>query len=362
MGEARLKSAILGLNEEGLELLDAIDSVGQAGGFDIVAVADREVKLAENVAKRYDCAFFDDYRQLVVQNQLDVLFVAEPLHVCDEQVVAAMKKNFHIVKSGPPGLDFEQLAELSRQACKQKVRLITVNCSRFMPTLKLLFEYVQSEGVENFHLITAVCNLPKRPDNDSERWLNDPQLAGGGVLLRNAYEIIDQIVRNFGIPQQVYSLNTNVAPDKQQRLSITEDTVIAAMKFSDTLICNLIASRIIGPAYRGLRLYSKDKYLTVTETDFTVFDSLGEIIQQSNHTTSRADALVAMLENVALVLQSEDKNAIFADENTDLNNIAVIESAYLSAKTSMPEDPVRILEMVNAEPIRVWSSSAKRIV
>lgn len=351
MGEEKLKSAILGLNEEGLELLNAID---RAGAFDIVAVGDSQTKLAEKTAQRHNCAFFDDYRQLVVQNQLDILFVAVPLHICDEHVAAAMKKNFHIVKLGPPALDFEQAAELSRLAGKQNIRLITVNPSRFLPTFKLLAEYVQSERIENFHLITAVCNLPKRPDNDSERWLNDPQLAGGGVLLRNAYEIIDQIVRNFGIPQQVYSLNTNIAPDKQQRLSITEDTAIAAMKFSDTLICNLIASRIIGPQYRGLRLYSKDKCMTVTETDFTVFDSLGEIIQQNKHDISRADATVAMLENIALTLQSEAKNAVFADENTDLNNVAVIESAYLSAKTSMPEDPARILKMVSAEPIRVW--------
>ncbi len=46
MGEEKLKSAILGLNEEGLELLDAID---RAGAFDIVAVGDSRTKLAENI-------------------------------------------------------------------------------------------------------------------------------------------------------------------------------------------------------------------------------------------------------------------------------------------------------------------------
>ena len=84
MAKEKLKSAILGLNEEGLELLSAID---QAGTFDIVAVGDSQAKLAENIAQRHDCAFFDDYRQLVVQNQLDVLFVAVPLHICDEHIV-----------------------------------------------------------------------------------------------------------------------------------------------------------------------------------------------------------------------------------------------------------------------------------
>ena len=59
MSEEKLKSAILGLNEEGLGLLSAIDS---AGVFDIVAVGDSQTKLAEKTAQRHNCAFFDDYR------------------------------------------------------------------------------------------------------------------------------------------------------------------------------------------------------------------------------------------------------------------------------------------------------------
>ena len=42
--------------------------------------------------------------------------------------------------------------------------------------------------------------------------------------------------------------------------------------------------------------------------------------------------------------------------------MAVIEAAYLSARTAMPEEPQRILEIVGSEPANIWTSAAKRII
>ena len=48
----------------------------------------------KKIARKYEAVAFDDYRQLVVQNALDVLIVADPMHLCQEYVRAAMKKAF----------------------------------------------------------------------------------------------------------------------------------------------------------------------------------------------------------------------------------------------------------------------------
>ena len=46
-----------------------------------------------------------------------------------------------------------------------------------------------------------------------------------------------------------------------------------------------------------------------------------------------------------------EENVLGADEDACLNNMAVIESAYLSARTAMPEEPSRILQLTNAKKI-----------
>ena len=343
MSQGKLKTAILGLTDKGQQLLTA---AAQSEQFDIAAVADADAELAEKIAHRYGCEAFDDYRQLVIQNQLDVLIVAAPPHLCDEHMRAAMKKKFNILKLIPPALDFEQTAELIRLAKSEKVRFAAAHSHRFRPGFRKLADYLESQNAKDFHLITGVCNLQINLDHPSQRWLSDPQLAGGGVLLRSCYELIDLIVRNFGIAQQVYCVSTNQAPDKQQRLSITEDTVVLTMKFSDTLVANLVASRVFGPPGQMLKIHTKDGFLTASGANFILYDNLGNIVDRFEPESTESDSTAKMLETFADSLLSPDKNRPFDKENSDLITMAVIESAYLSARTAMPEEPLKVLEMV----------------
>lgn len=343
MSQDRLRTAILGLTAKGRQMLEA---AGATGLFDIVAVADPDLELAERIARRYEAEAFDDYRQLVIQNQLDVLLVADPMYLCDEHVRAAMKKKFNILKLIPPALDFEQAAELVRLAKSEKVRFVVANSHRFYPGFRKLNNYLESKDTKDIHLITAVNNLPRSLDCPGERWLSDPQLAGGGVLLRNCYELIDLIVLNFGIPQQVYCVNTNQAPDKQQRLSITEDTAVVAMRFSDTLVASLVASRVFGPPRQMLRMHSENEFLTATGANLTVCDNRGSIIEQFESESGESESTAEMLENFAHTMFSSDKNLSIDDQNCNLNTMAVIEAAYLSGRTAMSEEPARILDMV----------------
>jgi len=343
MSQDRLRTAILGLTDKGRQMLEA---AGATGLFDIVAVADADAELAEKTAGRYEAEAFDDFRRLVIQNQLDVLLVADPMYLCDEHIRAAMKKKFNILKLIPPALDFEQAAELIRLAKSENVRFAVANSHRFRPGLRKLNNYLQSKDTKDIHFITAVNNLPRDPHCPSERWLSDPQLAGGGVLLRNCYELFDLIVMNFGIPQQVYCISTNQAPDKQQRLSITEDTAVVTMKFSDTLVANLVASRVFGPPRQILRMHSEKEFWTASDTNLTVWDNLGNVIDRFEAESDESESTAQMLENFAQNLLSPDKNRFGREQNSILDTMAVIESAYLSARTAVPEEPAKILDMV----------------
>lgn len=79
MREAPLKTAVLGLDNTGRLLLEAVRGLDY---FTIVAVADGDTNLSQQVARQFNCTAYDDYRQLVMQNQLDCLFVAARPHLC----------------------------------------------------------------------------------------------------------------------------------------------------------------------------------------------------------------------------------------------------------------------------------------
>jgi len=357
MSEGKLKTAVLGLDDEGRLLLEAASKIDY---FEIAAVADKDGTLAERVAAEYKCAAFDDYRQLIIQNQLDCLFVAAGMYSCEKQVRAAMKKKFNILKLAPAARNFEEAAEFVRLAEDENIKFAVANVSRFAQSFLAFRRFLQQGRIEQIFLITAFCNVGDQPHRDPKHdrvpsgtqpaWQTDPKLAGGGVLLRNCYGIIDQIIWNFPTPEQVYSLNTNQAADRQQRLYLTEDTAVVTMKFSDTLIGNLIASKAFGPGQKFLKVYGKDRILTVSNKQLIVGDELGQTSEELKYDDDQVGWYRALLENFALSILSPDGNKLCSSGRENLKNMAVIESAYLSARTAMPEEPGRILQMAQIEP------------
>jgi len=348
MSEKKLETALLGLKDRGQLLLEAASKVDY---FHIHAVADKDTKLAERLAEEYNCTAYDDYRQLIIQNQFDCLLVAAGMHSCDEYIRMAIKKKFNILKLPPPARNFEEASEFVRLAEDENIKFAVANPSRFARSFLAMREFLQEGRIEQVFLITAFCAVG---DERSAGWQTDLKLAGGGVLLRACYEIIDQIVCNFATPQQVYSLNTNTAADRQQRLYLTEDTAIVTMKFTDTSFGNLIASSVFGPQRTSLKVYGKNKTLTVSDTHFSVSDGFGRTSEEFAYDDNKAVCMAKLLENFALSILLPDENKLLSTARDNLKNMAVIESAYLSARTGMPEEPGRILQMAQAEPINIW--------
>jgi len=339
MSEGKLKTAVLGIDEKGQLLLKA---ASQLDYFQIQAVADTDTHLAEKLAAEYKCTAYNDYRQLIMQNQLDCLLIAAGMHSCDEYVRAAIKKKFNVLKLAPAARNFEEAAEFVQLAEDEGVKFAIANPSRFAQSFLAFRKFLQENKVEQVFLITAFCNIG---NEIVPTWQSDPKLAGGGVLLRNCYEMIDQITWNFSIPQQVYSLTTNQAGDKKQRLYLTEDAAIVTMKFNDTLSGSLIALQRpeLGPKQEFLRVYGKDKILTVSSDQLTISNGLSQNSEPLQYDHDPFSWETALLENFGLSILSPDEQELCSSGRENLKNMAVIESAYLSARTGFPEEPGRIL-------------------
>ena len=348
MPETKLKTGILGLGVDAEMLLSAAAS---SRWIEVVCVSDSDADICQKLAGEYGCEGFDDYRQLIIQNDLDILIAGLPMCICGEHIKAAMEKHFNILKLPPAARDFEEVAEFVQLAEEQDVKFAVANPSRFAESFIALREFLfggqQSQNAIKHHgifLITANCSVS---DHKMCPWQSDPKLSGGGILLHNCYELIDQIVWNFSGPEQVYCLNTNKAADSQQRLYLTEDTSVLTMKFSDTCFGNVIASRRAQTAAHRqlLNVYCKDKILTVFDNRFVVSNTDGQIEKELEYDDDEPGRMKKLLENFALSILSPDENKLGSSIRENLANMAVIESAYLSARTGMPEQPGRILEM-----------------
>ncbi|MCK4913316.1 MAG: Gfo/Idh/MocA family oxidoreductase [Planctomycetes bacterium] len=332
MNENKLKTAVIGLGEKGQMLLEAA-----AGGcFGIIAVADKDLKLAESTAAKFGCVGFDDYRQLIIQNQLDCLLVADGLHNCAEQIKTAIKKQVNIFKLAPLGRDFDQASEFAGLAEMENVKFAVGITNRFSQSYSHLRQFLEQGKAGRIFSLSAVCNVNSKT---VPGWQSDLKLAGGGVLLQNCYGLIDTIVSNFKIPQQIYALITSKAGDKKQRMYLTEDTAVITMKFSDTLFGNLVANRTFGDSSEWLKIFGENKILTVKQNRFTVTDSAGQIEEDLVCTDNLVGRLSAQLENFALSISRPSENKLISSAAENLNTMRVLQAAYLSARTGFCEEP-----------------------
>jgi predicted dehydrogenase len=350
MGEGKLNTAVLGLDEAGKVMLEAASQVEL---FDIEAVADTDSQLAEQTAEQYGCRAYDDYRQLIAQNRFDCLLVAAPTHTCDEHLRAAIKKKSSVLKLAPPARNFEEAVEFHRLSQAEGTKFAVANPWRFAETFGALREYLEQGRMEHMFLVTIRGEFPIESDS---AWRSDPKLAGGGVLLHNGYGLLDQLIWNFGVPAQVYALNVSTARDRQQRLYRTEDTALVAMRFSDSFIAHLtVVPAVRDAAQPGLiEVFGKDRIVTVSAESFRISDRNECGCAQSGCECDESGRMQRALESFALSVLWPDKNPVCSSLAESLKNMAVIEAAYLSGRTGMPEEPGRVLRMVRRESTFIW--------
>jgi predicted dehydrogenase len=344
MNQPPLRTAILGLTEQGRMLLEC---AAKTNLFKIEAVADKDGELAQKFGRRYDCRHYDDYRLAVMPGGLDVVFAAAPLHTCAEYIHAALDRKLHILKVAPPARTFNELAEFVRQANDAGVSFAVSSNLRFSRAYTALREYLEQNCIEDILLVTARCS----EDQSDEPWQRDPKLAGGGVLLCSCYELLDQLIQNFGTPDEVYSVHTSHAPDRQQRLYVTEDTAVVTMKFSDTLTANIIASNTLTTGTKILEAYGRRENILVENGQFSIFDNQNKLIKKISETASISELTSQLLANFAESIADPVKTPPLSSGTSHFRTMAVIESAYLSARTGSPESPARVLQM--SQNIRV---------
>jgi len=322
--------------------------------FDIVAVAEKETEVAQNTARQYGCAAFDDYRQLVIQNELDCLLVAAGLYSCEQHIRSAIKKKFNIFKLKPPARNFEEASELVRLAKAEGVKLSVGVPLRFGEVFAQLNSVIETGTVEQVSLVTVDSEYRReyRP-----AWHNDPNLAGGGALLREGYEIIDLMVQVFGVPELVYSLVTNTASDRQQRHALTEDSAVVTMKYGSDLCVNLVVTRALGPQseIENTRCFGKEKVLILCRDKMRIEDRTGRKLKQKRLAYDESAAMKESLESFAMSILEPQEHKLQCSGQEQLKNMAVIEAAYLSSRTGMPEQPRRILALEEVEPMLFWA-------
>ena len=326
----KLSAGIIGLGDSGVKLLGELN---RNNNYRIKAVADRDKELAQNYGQQYDAVWYDDYRLAIVQEKLDVLFLMQPTYLCAECIALAAKKGVHVFKGAPLGRTLPEASQWIRQMEKAGKFFHVGARKRFSPGYLYCHQLLQEKRIGSIYLLQAegVVNFQGEFD-----WRGDPVLSGGGVLLEMAYRLIDQITWNTGTPEKLYSLNTNFCSKRALPPYRTEDTAVVTMKFPDGAIGNLVCSWMSGNSEERFIVYGTEGKILAGENVLRLCDSAGNTIQEEHFKTDESWQISQEVRHFAGCI-FDDKIKPVSTARQHLANVAIIETAYLSGRTQLPE-------------------------
>ncbi|OHB52045.1 MAG: hypothetical protein A2Y10_10960 [Planctomycetes bacterium GWF2_41_51] len=348
MDTGKLKTACLGVNARTVGLFELACSTGL---YEIISVADSNLANATRVSQIYNCTAFDDYRQFILQNQPDVLIVGEPLNKCGEFVKTAINKKCNILKLIPTAPNFELASEFINLAKKNKVKYVTAVPSRFAPGFERLGDYLKTDNSKQFYFVNLCASFGSDFFQPIASYgQTEEKLSGGGVLLNNCFELVSLLIENLSLPQQIYALITNQSPDKKAKQYFAEDTVTASMVFREGLIGTFLAARQTGNgSVAPLRVYGSQQNIIATPNRLAVYDGSDNLIAEHKYPLKAEKCILEMFIDFGRALLEPDKYKLRNSARLDLATMALIEAAYLSAKTGMPELPGRFFEISEKE-------------
>lgn len=338
---ADVSVSLMGVSGPGEPLLRALLAEPRVR---VTAVADRSAEVLAEASRLGTYELFDDYRQLVVQTQCDLLMITAPPFAGNDYALLAAGRGAHVWRLAPLARGFEQAVALV-DAFRRTDRMLLVGTAwRVDPRYQAMLSRLDYLGGLFLARAAVVSHL-----SDPLGWRGDSARAGGGVLLNQAYEAVDRIVALFGLPDEVMASASRLARTQTAQSYDTEDTASVMLRYPKGVTGVITASWLSQPQEDSFRLHGSTGSATI-DTDGLALVGAGQNASVTRpHEPERA--LAAQIHAVVEAV-TEARPPELPTGAQQLPTMAVIEAAYLSARTGQPESPDDLLRLhgISAEP------------
>jgi len=178
-------------------------------GSEVYAVASRDIEKAKSYAARYHAAkVYDNYNDLVKDDDVDIIYIATPHIFHYEQTMLCLQHQKAVVCEKPMSLSYRHSSEMIAAAVKNKVFFMEGLWTACMPFMDKVKELIAGDAIGRPLYVNADFGFAAIPDMESR--LYNKALGGGSVLDIGIYPIsLATII--LGEPAEIKSI-TKQAP------------------------------------------------------------------------------------------------------------------------------------------------------
>lgn len=216
---ARIGIGIIGTGRHGERYAQHI--LQDAPGLELVGIARRDLTQARRQADAYGCRAYGDYRELLAAPQVRAVIIVVPPTLHREMVLAAAAAGKAVLLEKPAAPSVADGREMLAAVQAAGIPLMVAQTLRYNGVVATLRQHLDQIGAIHSLRISQRFE-PSRPG-----WIDDPAVAGGGVMLHTGVHSFDLLHYLSGLAVERVSCETATVGTAR-----TEDNFSAALRLS----------------------------------------------------------------------------------------------------------------------------------
>lgn len=195
---------------------------------ELVAVNRAQSELAASFAKQFGARkWYLDWNKLLLDDEIDAVYIATPVHLHAEQAIAAAAAGKHVLCEKPMAMNVRECDQMIEACRSNNVKLGIAYYRHFYPVVERIKAIIKSGEIGAPVLAQINAFEWFNPDvSNSRSWLLKRELAGGGPMFDFGCHRIEVLNNIFGTITEVRSMTANVVFDRE-----VEDTATALFRF-----------------------------------------------------------------------------------------------------------------------------------
>jgi len=200
----------------------------------LIAVCDQIKEKADEFAKEFNCKAYYDSKELLKDENIDVVSICTPSGLHAEQTIEAAKAKKHIVCEKPMALTLEDCDNMIKECAENNVRLFIVKQNRYNEPIVKLKNAIDRDKLGRIYMVNAHILWNRTPKYYQEEPWRGTAKFDGGALMNQSSHFVDLVHWLGGNVKSVYSKMDNFIHNLE-----TEDTGTVILKFENGAIGNI---------------------------------------------------------------------------------------------------------------------------
>lgn len=299
----------------------------------IVGIYNRTKVNAVESVKRYNTKYFDDWKELVSNEDVDIVSICTPSNLHYEQAIFSLKNHKHVLCEKPMAPTVKKCLEMIKESKERKKVLSIMFNMRFHPVILKVNKIVEEIG-DIFHIY---INFPYFRKNIN--WKHQAG-SGGGVLMENISHMVDLAGIWMEGKNIKYISSESLIVNKDREL---DDHSLLIVRYKDNSLVSIYGS------YNDYGFYNYDKeavYGTILGTKGKIVFIFNSYDKNFNHLY-----LIKNQKRTEVKIEMPDEIDEIYPGHLDsfkkvINNFidSILDNKYPLVK---PEDGLKATEIVN---------------